>query len=70
MEDYDDEPDLNEQTFHNNVREQIVSKHPTEFNVHVSQRPIVYVVWRVLTTFKLTCYLNNTKVIVHSSCCL
>ncbi|XP_019875140.1 protein Lilipod isoform X2 [Aethina tumida] len=24
MEDYDDEPDLNEQTFHNNVREQII----------------------------------------------
>lgn len=25
MEDYDDEPDLEEQIFHNNVREQIVS---------------------------------------------
>lgn len=25
MEDYEDEPDLEEQTFHNNVREQIVS---------------------------------------------
>lgn len=25
MEDYEDEPDLNEQIFHNNVREQIVS---------------------------------------------
>lgn len=26
MEEYDDEPDLEEQIFHNNVREQIVSK--------------------------------------------
>lgn len=25
MEDFDDEPDLEEQIFHNNVREQIVS---------------------------------------------
>lgn len=29
MEEYEDEPDLNEQIFHNNVREQIVSKHLT-----------------------------------------
>lgn len=41
MEDYDDEPDLEEQIFHNNVREQIVSTYllnlPTQLQYYKNQ---------------------------------